>query len=98
MNDQDLSLAVAMIMWPEYEWEICDGKVTFNNHITDHPIYGGKGNAFNHSTDDALGKMCVWLANNAQYNADILFIDHYLKGDNPHRAIAEEIVKIGAKS
>ena len=90
MNDAELSLAVAMIMWPDEDWH-------------QDPVDCGAVCAkffFTHTTDDALGKMCVWLAHhywgNAVENGARLIFD-YLLSDNPHRAIAEAIVEVGMR-
>ena len=93
MKDSELSLAVARIMWPEHEWEI-KGKLVgaFGPYL------------FDHTTDDALGKMCVWLAKYAERefgntigaelaSAIIDAITTSLCADNPHRALAEAIVE-----
>ena len=91
MNDAELSLKVAQIMFPDCKWEEYGGAAhSFNS----------KDPFFNVFTDDALGKMCVWLAH-ARYNAgkskskscaDILMAA-IMHSDNPHRAIAEAIVE-----
>ena len=96
MNDAELGLAVAKIMWPDEEWSISGGEVCAN-----HKEKGGWWK-FNHTTDDALGKMCVWLAKLprntiATFDRGKTSLDygiyHCLAADNPHRAIAEAIVE-----
>ena len=100
MNKRELSLAVARIMRPEYEWGD-EGLARF--HCTGIEDVGSDliiMHQFNHTTDDALGKMAVWLAS---YDGDKwIYYEHRgntLKGmlqrNNPHRALAEAIVEIG---
>jgi len=90
MNDAELSLAVARIMWPDYEWEhLQDAEmIAYLDHFTLV--------SFNHTTDDALGKMCVWLANNMEEQyIEVIGAELYIMvtSSNPHRAIAEAIVE-----
>ena len=89
LTDAELSLAVAMILWPEYKW------LTTKHHGAalrmGQCVELGVPSNFNHTTDDALGKMCKWLANSspaAKYR-----LCHYLIYDNPNRVIAEAIVE-----
>ena len=103
LSDAGLSLAVAKIMWPEYhEWIIDKGHVKGLRGYCggEHrvPVYDD----FNHTTDDAGFKMCVWLAgrlhrdHGARIAEDVLF--QCVRGigerdPDPHRAIAEAIVE-----
>lgn len=96
MKDAELSLAVAKIMWPESFWQINDGKT--------HAFTMSGGLCvvkFDHTTDDSLGKMCVWLgklprSTIATFDRGMTSLDyglyHVLAADNPHRSIAEAIV------
>jgi len=93
MMDTELSLAVAKIMRPEYEWRMpeeydiyCIGEKFINGKLasTEH---------FLHTTDDALGKMCVWLAHNKPMCSDEYLMQLLLRDNNPHRAIAEAILE-----
>ena len=93
MNDAELSLAVAKILWPEYEW--------FKSNVRGAYRKSGMIIRFTHTTDDALGKMCKWLAkDNAgiddyeEWLAKALSLADMLGEDNPHRAIAEAIVEV----
>ena len=95
MNDAELSLAVARIMWPEYEWEswtlLADkseatARTTLECAMKEH----GKTRTFDHTTDDALGKMCVFGAKHKpMINVQVIL----WQSDNPHRSIAEAIVE-----
>lgn len=98
MSDAELSLAVAKIMWPEYEWEstgtIEDAEDAF---AYEHDVCV-KG--FNYTEDDAGMKMCVWLAKKVHCKANKLArygwgtdIESLLISDSPHRAIAEAIIE-----
>ena len=100
MDDKQLSLAVAKVMWPEIDW-----------HHNGFGVLAHKGDGvthrFDHTTDNALGKMCIWLASNEEYQCSSTvggpmairtpMIDDLLTSDNPHDAIAQEIVRIGGK-
>ena len=85
MNDAKLSFAVAKIMWPENVW-------------VDHGSCAAKGHQFydddffNHTTDDALGKMCVWYAKKNCLVSDQHRLIAMLASPNPHRAIAKAII------
>ena len=83
ITDAELSLAVARIMWSEHEW------VWLNDEVG--AVYDGASSSFRYTTDDALGKMCVWLANRREFWEGE--VGYLLKEDNPHRAIAEAIVE-----
>ena len=96
MNDAELSLAVAKIMWPEYEWHGANvkaypctkGAFRFSGKVPFADI------EFYHTTDDALGKMCVWLAQHENGGSDADESSICLRDINPHRAIAEAIVEV----
>lgn len=89
LTDAELSLAVAQIMWPMHFWKISNSKLTVYAADVESPR-----SSFTHTTDDALGKMCVWLANNRDWlltnDLGILIEDNI---DNPHRAIAAAILE-----
>jgi hypothetical protein len=94
LSDAELSLKVAKIMWPECEWRPWESK---GCAVTGYDIPLRR---FKHITDDALGKMCVWLANHLDSNLfevseDDTIIQFALLNKNPHRAIAEAIVEAG---
>ncbi|MES0445053.1 MAG: hypothetical protein ABUJ92_00770 [Desulfobacterales bacterium] len=95
LTDAELSLKVARITRPDISWFVNNGVVfsARNGVVTD----------FDYTTDDALGKMCVWLA---KYWLSIIDVDDnacwkmneipdFLVDDNPNRALAEAIVSIG---
>lgn len=95
VSDRKLSLAVAKIMWPEYEWVNRCGNICYfpEDNRLDWIV-------FDHTTDDALGKMCVWLTAylyKQEYEENIdLFkalarIADYLRRNNRHREMAEAI-------
>lgn len=74
---------MARVIWPEYVWKQ-------NNDITYcHMLCM----TFTHTTDDALGKMAIWLAKNSSGGRDWLQV--LLQSDNPHRAIALAIIEAG---
>ena len=101
LTDAELSLAVARILWPEYEWEDWTSSACgfLENDCMEQ---------FDHTTDAALGKMCVWyttgnldLTNckSIPESAEMVSYRKYrlfdaLLEDNPHRAIAEAIVEV----
>ena len=91
LADSELSLMVARIMWPEYEWKSDSGsgatQVSKEYGVVTHDC-----ESFDHTTDDALGKMCVWLGKETYVDDDVHWM---LRGDNPNRAIAEAIVEVG---
>ena len=86
MKDAELSLAVAKIMWPEYEWCADDNEAMY--------MVRGFITKFNHTTDDALGKMCLFVAQKfaSPESTPDTFVG-VLNCDTPHRAIAEAIVE-----
>lgn len=89
LTDTELSLAVALVLQPQYKWR-SDKRgcaVRFVNRVT----MGPKKVPFSYTTDDALGKMCVWYVKNSEYGGEIRWL---IDEDNPHRAIAEAIVEI----
>jgi len=95
MNDSELSLAVARIMWPEREPFLTEPSA-YKSVWVDAGI-----GFFDHTTDDALGKMCVWLARKecgdlegTQEGINIYngMLD-WMASDNPYRAIAEAILE-----
>ena len=51
----NLSLEVAKIMWPDYEWRGVDAYAVRDGEFFDDEF-------FNHTTPEALGQMAVWLA------------------------------------
>ena len=96
MDDAELSLTVAKIMWPDDTWMA----------YGDHARRECDGWLFDHTTDDALGKMCVWFTKHLfcqEYEDDYeLFralarVAACLRWNSPHRAIAEEIVETGRR-
>lgn len=98
MNDAELSLAVARIIEPEYEWLLLHGssaahrKVTLDNEVAD--TYYEK---FSYKKDGCAFKMCVWLAkkmNRAGETCEYCDVEQMLTEGNPHRAIAEAIVEV----
>ena len=103
LSDSELSLAVAKILWPKYSFRRHslskkDGSVFLHGlHATEPNMHRSIG--FTHTTDDALGKMCVWLANNHGYvghNATkftYLKVGNALTSSDPNRAIAEAILE-----
>lgn len=61
MNDAELSLAVARIMWPEYKWKMVDP-----TSPTDYIIGVKEGEPvrrWRYTDDDTGMKMCIWLRN-----------------------------------
>ena len=98
MTDAELSLAVAMIMWSEYVCVSKGGYVSIQYHD------GTEYTIFYHTTDDALGKMAVWLAKKCgdeKYTSviaaktDWAVLTYLLQSENPHRELAEAIVEVG---
>lgn len=89
LSEIDLSLAVAAIIEPAAK--IRKEKVLYCGLWQGEYICTINGRTFNYTTDDALGKMCVWLAKS---NADPRWIAGRLASDNPHRAIAAAIVEV----
>ncbi|MCK5132733.1 MAG: hypothetical protein KAR40_11345 [Candidatus Sabulitectum sp.] len=99
LSDAELSLAVARIMVPDFNWKISLGEAVAPEHeISGREIYRL---SFDCTTDDALGKMCVWLAleqTRVRYVDDPIRefawrIEGLLASGSPHRAIAEAIVE-----
>jgi len=86
MNDAELSLAVAKIMWPKYEWVLDPDDSSQVKHKTN----GGWWHIFSITTDDALGKMCVRLAVDDMAKD---YLEDYLRRDHHHRRVAEAIVE-----
>ena len=81
-----ISLEVVEILYPEYEWiEHLNSKVVGTN-----PSLGLI--EFDYTTDDALGKMCVWYANNVNLLQERLA--RCLRNENKHRALAEAIMEV----
>jgi len=108
MNDAELSLEVARIMNPEYEWKVYRvlvrglwrGQWRCSNTRNTH---------FDYTTDDAGMKMAVWLSNKRESLQHDMSIEEIVDdlmtpsiysimlSDNPHRALAEAIVEIGGE-
>jgi len=102
MNDHaELSLAVARIMWPEYEWALGANWAMRRTVASDRrPLTDTSGDpyyiVFDYRTDDAGFKMAVWLANNEEPDSwEIGWLRDALEQDNPHRALAEAVKEIG---
>ena len=87
-SDAELSLAVARIMWPEYEWETWpDCAMGFQDLDGDNRCMAD----FDHTTDDALGKMYRYAATMTNITA-LRLILVFNKNDE-HRELAEAIVE-----
>jgi len=83
----NLSLEVARIIHPEYEWT---GR---RNSLRGSFAYSRVLGVFDHTTPEALGQMAVWLA---KYSNDFVGNDMFLmllRDDNPNKALAEVIVE-----
>ena len=91
----NLSLEVAKIMWPDYEWRGVDEYAVRDGEFFDDEF-------FNHTTPEAGFQMAVWLAGRLQRDlgpkaaATTMFM--CLRGlggmdKDPNRALAEAIVE-----
>jgi len=88
MTDAWLSLVVARIMYPEYEWVVWGGVAVSDND----------GMEFSYTDKDCAWDMAVWLAN--QDNDDIgsypsLIMSEIITEENPQHALAMAIKEIG---
>ena len=87
----NLSLEVARIIHPEYEWRL------FNGRRGAWPVDGSSALHFDHTTPEALGQMAVWLAKDLTKGGwcgdDAVELSHNLASDNPNKALAEAIVE-----
>ena len=104
MNDSELSLAVAIIIWPEhvfYLGTLEDSDTAFGHNEKDEQIIG-----FDSTTDDALGKMAVWYTKHLfkqkyesfeEMTCVFSRVANFLRHNDRHRALAEAIVEIGEK-
>lgn len=90
MTNAELSLAVAKIMNLRYisHTQLC--REYINNGL---PCECGGAMNFNHTTDDALGKMALWCRSNLDLVPCATLLGKALDAKNPHRAIAEAIVE-----
>ena len=93
----NLSLEVARIIMPEYEWNTwpCSTvyRVDKNPYHSDLDIMI----SFDHTTPEALGQMAVWLANKPETYKGESFVTERdiiscLTDDNPNEALARAII------
>jgi len=77
----NLSLEVAKIMWPDAPWDLTS---IYNKHA-----------AFDHTTPEALGQMCLWWSNNyRKWHKESGFVSilSYPTCGDPNRELAEAII------
>jgi len=92
MTAAELSLAVARIMYPEYEWKMPykDGDCIASGRTMD----GIMCKSFDYKDKDCAWDMAVWLANN-KLHKETACLDIYVCQKDPQHALAMAILEIG---
>jgi len=83
MTDAWLSLVVARIMYPEYEWVVWGGVAVSDDD----------GMEFSYTDKDCAWDMAVWLANNHHGGRD--WLQMLFQKETPQHALAMAIKEIG---
>ena len=82
----NLSLEVAKIMYPEYEW------ITNEDGDVSRRVHGAgivANRSFDHTTPEALGQMCLFFSNIPIANGLMSILN---STDNPNEALARAII------
>jgi len=98
MTEAELSLAVARIMYPEYEWKMRykDGDCI----VSGRAMGGIRCKSFDYQSKGCSWDMAVWLAN--QDNSDIgsypsLIMSEIITEENSQHAMAMAILELGGE-
>jgi len=91
MTDAKLSLSVARIMYPEYEWKMPykDGDCI----VSGRAMGGIMCKSFDYQAESCAFNMSLWLANN-KLHKETACLDIYVCQRDPQHALAMAILEI----